>query len=243
MKLKLPVYSFPREFDPSLLEMMDRPHSDQKILEEDLQNLQTINHWLGGYRLIRREMNLFFEHANPSPSCTLLDFCTGSADIPRVIINWARAHGKSIQITATDFNPFMVDLARKQSRDYPEIKVESANLLAPSYSDASFDLVICNLALHHFSTIDAVAALKHMWRIAKMGILINDLNRNRVMSLCAKYFIPLMSANSMTQYDAYLSTRRAFTSAELRRIAFHARIPLPETRTYFLGRQVLAAFK
>lgn len=243
MKLKLPVYSFPREFDPHILEMMDRSDPDPKILEEDLQNLQTINQWLGSYRLIHQEMKLFFEHVKKSETCTILDFCTGSADIPRVIIDWARAHQQKVRIVATDFNPFMVKLARKQSSHYPEMTIESANLLAPSYSDASFDLVMCNLALHHFSTMDAIAALKQMWRIAKFGILINDLHRNRVMSFCAKHFIPFFTKNSMTQFDAYLSTRRAFTGDELLRLAFHAGIPSPWVRKYFLNRQVLTAFK
>jgi ubiquinone/menaquinone biosynthesis C-methylase UbiE len=243
MKLKLPVSLFPREFDPNVLEMMDRPLPDPQVLEEDLQNLQTINRYLGSYRLIRHEMDLLMERVNPSRGYTLLDFCTGSADIPRVIIDWARVHQRQIEITATDFNPFMVTLARRESSDYPEITVESADLLAPSYSDASFDFVMCNLALHHFSTEHAVTAIAQMWRIARVGILVNDLDRNRVTSFCAKNFIPFFSSNSMTRFDAYLSSRRAFTSDELRRIAFHARIPSPVIRRYFLSRQVLTAFK
>ncbi len=248
MKLQLPVSRFPRQFDPGLLEMMDRPDVDPSLLEDDLRNIQRINRWCGAYRLIRDELEIFLARwnarAEPRPStCSILDFCTGSGDIPRVIAAACRAQNFPIRITATDINPRMTDQARRESADYPEIVFERADLLDPHYAPLSHDWVLCNLALHHFSAEQAVAALQNLWRIARVGILVNDLHRGRPLTLIVKHLIPWMSSNPITRFDAHLSTLRAFTADELRRLAFHADIPPPEIRVYPFGRQALAAWR
>jgi SAM-dependent methyltransferase len=244
MKLKLPVSRFPRQYESNVLEMMDQPEVDSRLLIEDLHNLQTINCRLGGYRLIISELeNFYLEHRTlfHSQKITILDFCTASADIPRKIVRWAQSKNLKIEIIATDINPSMLELARKESREYPEISFEQVNVLRPDFKDASFDFVFCSLALHHFSSEDAVTVLGQMFRIAKRAILVNDLCRSRMLSFFAKAMIPVLTSNPMTRFDSYLSTRRAFTSAELERLAFHSRIPFPKIRTYFLGRQCLVA--
>jgi ubiquinone/menaquinone biosynthesis C-methylase UbiE len=245
MKLKLPVSHFPRQFDPNILEMMDQKKIDPVLLREDLINLQKINYWLGSYRLLHRELEIFFSEFKTTKSqpCQILDLCTASGDIPRVIARWARKHHHEIRITATDINPSMLDQARQESNGYSEIRFEKADILNPQYPDKSYDLVLCNLALHHLSVDDAVKALKEMWRITRKTILVNDLHRSRSLCFFAKHAIPLFSRNPMTRFDSYLSTRRSFTSEELLRLGFHAGINDVQIRQYFLARHVLVATK
>lgn len=246
MKLKLPVSRFPRQFDPRVVEMMDRPDPDPLILTEDLIELQKLNRWFGAGALIRAELERFFSGwlAAPSPPsrpCAILDLCTGSADLPRLIVEWCRDRNIAVQITAADLNPLMLDQAAWESRDFPEIEFVRANVLQPPFVDRSFDWVICNLALHHFPTEQAVGILKQMWRITRTGMLVNDLSRGRALTGLVRLIIPLLTANPMTRFDAPLSTRRAFTRDEMLRLAFHAGIPNPASRRYFFARQTLSA--
>jgi ubiquinone/menaquinone biosynthesis C-methylase UbiE len=249
MKLVLPVTRFAREFDPTILEMMDRKDPNPVLLKEDLENIRQINRFVGAYRLIQSELDLLREHFSDifdsrfNSPITFLDLCTGSGDIPRLMADWARSNSIQIKITATDINPFMLDTAKELSRSYSEIKYEEADILNLRFSDKSFDFVFCNLALHHFSAEQAVIALKNMWNIARKGILVNDLERKRSLRFITKYLIPLVTSNPITRYDADLSVRRAFTNNEMLRLAFHAKLPNPESRRYFFGRQVLSAMK
>ncbi len=227
---------------------MDRPNVDESLLKGDLRDIQRVNRWFGAYRLIRSESEIFFSHwfsteHKPLQPCNILDLCTGSGDIPRVIVDWCRKRKITVHITATDFNSRILTQAKQESEGYPEITFEVVNALQPPLPDQSYDWVMCNLALHHFSTEQAVRILKNMWRIARVAILVNDLYRSRIFSGLAKTFIPLLSFNPILRFDAYLSTRRAFTWDEMLRLAFHADIPSPQLRRYFLGRQVLVAQK
>jgi len=260
MKLKFPVSRFPRQFDPSVHEMMDRADVDPALLKEDLYNIRRMNRWMGVHQIVASELEIFFSRwsarANGSsvlPSSSIqhpasknfaiLDLCTGSGDLPRVVVDWGRRRKIKIRITSTDINPRMLDEASLGSTDYPEIYFERADALNPPFSDGQYDLVMCNLALHHFSAEEAVRVLKQMWRLARGAILVNDLQRSRLISFFAQTVIPLFTANPITRFDAYVSTRRAFTDHEMLRLAFHAGIGEPQIRHYALGRQVMTAWK
>jgi ubiquinone/menaquinone biosynthesis C-methylase UbiE len=247
MKLKLPVSNFPRQFDPSILEMMDRKDPDPHLLKDDLANIRKLNRWFGAYQLIETELELLKERFSneflSQKPVTFLDFCTGSADIPRTIVNWARKHSLKIKITGADINPVMLETSKEASKEYSEINFEHADILNPKFANESFDFVLCNLALHHFSVEQAVGIMQSMWRICKKGILINDLVRTKSLCLLTKPFVSLVTSNSFTRFDADLSVKRAFTPDEMLRMAFHADLPNPELRRYFFSRQILFAGK
>lgn len=245
MKLKLKVITPPREYDNSLREMMDEDHPDPELLKDDLANIRNLNRFFGAYRLISSELSILKQkfESEFQRDITILDFCTGSGDIPRHIVNWGRENGVHFKITATDINPVMLEESKVASSQYPEISFAPSNILKPDFPEESFDFVFCNLALHHFPTEQAVQAVANMWRIARHGIIINDLERSKFLLRFTKPFINFISKNEMTRFDAVLSVKRAFAKEEMLRLAFHARLPEPEHRRYFLSRQVLAAYK
>ncbi len=243
MKLKLPVRRFPRQFEEYVVEMMDEPQADIPLLQEDLANIRQLNRWLGAHRLVRSECKRFFTSWRGTTPCRVLDVCTGSADLPRSMVDWCRRQKIAVEIQATDKNPVMRQIACSLSEDYPEIHVSEADVTRLEFDHDSFDLVMCHLALHHFSAKQAVDILKDLWLVSRHTLLITDLHRNRLMAFAARAFIPWFTSNPMTRFDAALSARRAFSEDEMRRLAFHAEIPSPEIRRYFLGRQVLVASK
>ena len=242
MKLKLPVSRFPRQFNPTILEMIDRPEIDRSILVGELKNLRKINQWFGTHRMLRREIELFMSK-NKLQALSILDLCTGSADNPQAIVDWYRQSQIPIRITATDINSNILEQAKHECVGYPEICFEKINALAPPYPDLQFDVVMCNLALHHFTVEDAVQILKQMWRLTRGMILMSDLHRSRIISVLTQIFIPLWTSNSMTRFDANLSVQRAFTWDELLRLAFQAKIPNPKINRYSPIHQVLTANK
>ena len=110
--LKMP----PRDFDPASPELMDRPQPVSRELEVDLENLVRINRNFGSHRLIRWFLRRWFKTGQ---SYRALDLCTASGDIPRLMVDWARKRGVTLQIDAVDFQPSSLEIARRQSAALP----------------------------------------------------------------------------------------------------------------------------
>jgi len=201
----------PRRFDPALLEMMDRPGNDATLLRADLRVLEKINRFLGGHRIPLLYLPEFLKQK----SVSILDLGTGAADVPRAIARWAKANSFNVQITASDGNPEILQIARENVAGWPDICLESADLLQLPYPPKSFDIVLCSLTLHHFSEGDVVAILRRIHDTARVGYIINDLRRNRTAIWLSKVMARSLITNPIARFDAPASCERAFTPAEL----------------------------
>jgi SAM-dependent methyltransferase len=211
----------PRRFDPDVPEMMDRRGNDAKLLQADLDVLENFNRFLGGHRIVLDWLDEVLKRA-PMSRVAVLDLATGGADVPRAIAQWARRRGVRVEITAVDANPEILSIARQRCASWPEIRIERQDLLALPYPAASFDVVLCSLALHHFSEPNAVAILGRIRDIARAGYIINDLRRNRVVIGLSKLMARTVIHNPIARFDAPASCERAFSAAEWRAMATQA---------------------
>ena len=212
-----------RQFDPARPELMDVPQPVSRELEIDLENLTRINRNFGSYRLIRGFLGRWLKTGG---DYRVLDLCTGAGDIPRVMVDWARARAISVQIDAIDFQSSTVELARRWSADYPEIFVRQGNVLELRNSGLSaspaYDFVFCSLALHHFSEGDAVQLLRTCRQMATRGVLVADLERGWLAAAGVWLMTAVLYREPMTKFDARLSVRRAFSFSELAELARRA---------------------
>jgi 2-polyprenyl-3-methyl-5-hydroxy-6-metoxy-1,4-benzoquinol methylase len=152
----------------------------------------------------------------------VLDLGTGLADIPRALVAWARQNGQPIAITAVDGNPKIMEFARAACRDWPEIHLEQHDLRTLPYAPDSFDVVLCSLALHHFSAADTVTILRRMRELARCGYIASDLRRNRLAITTTRLVAAILFNNRAFRRDAVKSCRAAFTLQELRTITQQA---------------------
>src|SRR6266536_3803405 len=107
-----------RQFDPAVLEMMDRPQPVSPELERDLKRIRQLNRWFGSYRLV---LSFIRRWIKPGARLRIVDLATGSGDIPRLIIDYSRSIGALVEIDALDRQPATLQIARKLSAGYPEI--------------------------------------------------------------------------------------------------------------------------
>ena len=211
----------PRHFDPNNSEFIDRPDLDPAILREEMELLEKVNRRLGAHQLMLENVRQLFGTQLPS-TLRVLDLGTGLADIPRVLVAWARRNGLTIIITAVDVNPKTLDCARAACRDWPEIQLEQHDLRALPYAPDSFDLVLCSLALHHFSTTDTVAILRRIHELSRFGYIVSDLRRNWLAIATTKLVALAPLKNHAFRQDALQSCRAAFTIQELQSMAQQA---------------------
>lgn len=230
-----------RRFDPAKPEMMDLPGNDPALLAEDLKNLRTINRYFGGFAAVGKTILPFFHGVASDKPVEILDLATGSADHPVEIARIARKLGRRVHIIAVDRNPQILEIARRRTQGIPEIEVARKDLLQLDFADGSFDIVLCSLALHHFSREDAVGILAEMNRICRIGIIVNELNRSWIAAWTAWVYTHVTTRNPLTLYDSYASVLRAFTPVELREMALEAGIERFEIMTRPFFRLILVA--
>ncbi|MFN2622698.1 MAG: methyltransferase domain-containing protein [Chthoniobacterales bacterium] len=206
-----------RKFDPATPELMDRPQPVSAELEADLHNLRQLNRYFGSYRLIERFLRRWLR---PRSRMRILDLATGSGDIPRLVVDYARTVGAEVNVDAVDQQPSTVAIARRLSIDYPEIEFVEGDVLA--FDREPYDLVLCSLALHHFGESDAVKLLQRGRELSKRYVLVADLRRGWFATIGVFLLTTLFFREPMTRTDARLSAERAFSFAEFGSLARRA---------------------
>lgn len=215
------LFSPSRHFDPNDPELIDQPGLSRALLREELQTLEKLNRQLGGHQLVLGYLQRFLSSTGKK-SLSILDLGTGSADIPRVIVNYARQKQLPVSITAVDVNPEILQIAEESCRDWPEIKLERHDLRSLPYAAETFDFVLCSLVLHHFNPVDALLILQQIKKIARVGYIVNDLRRNWPAIFSTDLLVRIMIRSRVFRHDARQSCRAAFTIHELQELAEHA---------------------
>jgi len=207
-----------RRFDPAVLEMMDRPQPVSPELERDLERIRQLNRWFGSYHLISKFVRLWIK---PGAQMRIVDLATGSADIPRLILDYARSIDARVTIDALDRQSATLEIARRLSGDYPEIVFREADILQVE-SLQPYDLVLNTMALHHFSELDAILLLRKCRQLSRRFVLVSDLRGSFLLKMGVHLLTALIFREPMTRFDARLSAERAFGFPELDDLARRA---------------------
>ncbi len=197
---------------------MDRPDASAAELEAALRSLRGLNRWFGSYRIVARFIRRWMRHGD---HLRVLDLATGSADIPRLVAEHARRVGANVEIVAVDFQQTTIETARRLSASYPEISCICADALTYQPKQP-FDIVICSLALHHFSDEDAVQLLRRCRELSHAYVLVSDLRRGFLARVGVHLLTALIFRDRMTRQDGRVSAARSFSFKEMRALATRA---------------------
>lgn len=213
-------------------ELLDAPHHDPGELSHSLDQVAQVNTWLGGTRALRRHLAAWLPAL---PSARILDVGTGNGVTLREVTSWALGRNRSWTGVGVDVGRQTAALAR----DAGSIVVLGDALRLP-FADASFDLSLCTLTLHHFPDDEAVRLVREMRRVTRCAVLVNDLERTRLNYLGARALAATVwRGNRLTRNDGPLSVRRSFTASELRDVGLRAGLSEVRVRRHFPWRVVL----
>ena len=129
--------------------------------------------------------------------------------------------GAEVQIDALDQQPATLEVAKKLSATYPSISFIEGNILEWDAPDP-YDIVLCTLALHHFSEDDAVRVLRKCSELSRKFVLVSDLRRGWAGTIGVHLLTATIFREPMTRFDARLSIARAFSLSELAQLAQRA---------------------
>lgn len=207
-----------RQFNPAAPELMDRPQPISAELEKDLQNLRELNRFFGSHSLTRQFLRRWLR---PGTTTRVLDLATASGDIPRLIVDYARRIGATVTVDAVEQQESTLAIARTLSADYPGIDYRLGDVRQWNAPEP-YDMVLCSLALHHFSEEDAVKLLRRCRELSRRYVLVSDLERGAFAAVGVYLLTTFLYREPMTQQDARMSVERAFSFRELRDLAERA---------------------
>ena len=205
-----------RATEPERLDL-ETPPPDQRA--RIVGYLEFVNRWLGGTSAVSAHLK--------GEEGTLLDVAGGGGDIARAL---ADRH-PGLRPVVLDLSEWMLSFASGVSRVRGDVR-------RLPFGDRSVDWVVSTHFFHHLDDAAAVAALGEFDRVARRGIVVNDLLRNRRALLWIRLFT--LWANPYVKADGPQSVRRGFTVAEAEALAARAGLPWLRVRTHFAHRFTLA---
>jgi ubiquinone/menaquinone biosynthesis C-methylase UbiE len=209
-----------RAEEDELMDDLSRPEPEFTAAYHEL---EIINRRLGGIRAIERFLPAV-------RNALILDVAAGACDVSEAL-----SRRRPCRIVVLDRN------SRGLKRAVRSMPV-AADALEPPFRDSTFDVVMASLFLHHLSNDDCIRVLRHMWRMTRRCLLVNDLHRHRLAYASIRLLTVLFSNSAMVRHDGPLSVRRAFRPHELLELALRAGIPAHVERS-FPYRLVLIAEK
>jgi ubiquinone/menaquinone biosynthesis C-methylase UbiE len=197
------------ERQPSAHEHLDG-ELEPEALDGTLRDLARINRRLGGIAISRRAIATL---AGPTRSLHVLDVGTGAADIPLALL--ADGRGPVGRVTGIDSRAEIVDWGRARHPGALGLELAIADGGSLPFPDRSVDLAHASLVLHHLDPVAASQLLAVMARVARFGVVVNDLDRRAHGWVGAWLLGHLCTRNRYTRHDAPLSVRRAYRPEEV----------------------------
>ncbi|WP_046243685.1 methyltransferase domain-containing protein [Hymenobacter terrenus] len=191
-------------------ELMDDLTLATDALRQNLDELETINTWLGGYQPVLNALERLRHRFPKGRSVRLADLGSGGGDTLRHVARWARKKGVSMELAGIDANQFMVDYAMAKSQAYPEISYQQFDIFSPEFQDQPYDVLTCSLFCHHFTDDELVTLLRQWQQQARVAVVINDLHRHWLAYHSIKWLTRLLGGSYLVRHDAPLSVARAF---------------------------------
>lgn len=205
-------------------ELMDDLSLATDELRQNLDELETINTWLGGYRPVLTALAHLRSTFPLGRALRVVDLGSGGGDLLRRIAAWAQRHQVPVALTGVDANSFMLAYATAKTSAGSPIQYKQLDIFSPHFAAQSYDVLTASLFCHHFTDAELVGLLHQWQRQATLAVIINDLHRHPIAYYSIKLITRLLGGSRLVQHDAPLSVARAFTRADWQRLLAQAGI-------------------
>lgn len=207
-------------------EMLDDPEADPAALTRSLADLRAINRVLGFTAGVVGDVWPLVERTareRPGGEVTVLDAGAGSGDIALALASRAARARVAMTVLALDSHPTVLEAARRHVRAAGAagrtVRLVRGDALRLPLADASIDVAVASLLVHHLDGDAAVGLLAELRRVARAGVVVSDLVRHPAALLGIRLLTRLWPFHPMTRHDGALSVRRAYTEAEMEALA------------------------
>lgn len=205
-------------------ERMDDPLLPIAEHELALKGLRRINRFSGTVSHLAGTI-LDLARRHPRRHWRLLDIgCANGENL--IALHRKLAMHLSISSMGWDISPYSIESARNlanQSGYQPtQIHFEQVDALAESNlatSQASADIVINSLFMHHFDENSVISLLQRSASLSQVAVIADDLHRTTLGWLLAKAGCWILSRSPVVHFDGPQSVRAAFSIPEILSLA------------------------
>lgn len=196
-------------------EIMDDFSLEGEELRDALDKIAKINQLLGGNKLTLNGLKLILPKGSKNDLITIIDVGCGNGDMLRKIADFGLQNGFSFKLIGVDANAFTVNHAIKLSESYKNISYLCEDIFTMDLRKLDSDVIVCTLTIHHFKD-DEIIQILNLFKIsAKVGIVINDLQRSAVAYRLFQLLCLIFGLNRMSREDGLISILRGFKKQEL----------------------------
>lgn len=206
------MLNFPsRNTDP---ELMDNPNVDKLVLKSVFKDINRSNRLLGGSQSTIKALASVIE-THPRESYTIVDMGSGDGETLRQVVLWARKKELHIKCFGIDLSEKGLQIAIELSSDFPEIQYIKRDILSLHDDEITCDILLCSLTMHHFSNNQIPTFLERFSQLARVAVIINDLERSVLAFYLFKAFSTIFIKTEIAKNDGAISIKSGFTKAEL----------------------------
>jgi ubiquinone/menaquinone biosynthesis C-methylase UbiE len=213
-------------------ELLDTDNGTPAEIAASLDDLRRINYWFGGIATTEEMIRRVAKKTGTS-SLSLLEVAAGSGYVPETVRVRLQRRRFNLQVTLLD---------RAASHLSSRKRAVAGDALALPFLDSSFDLLSCNLFVHHLSPQELVQFVDEALRVCRIAVLINDLVRHPL-HLSLVYAGTPLYRSRLTRHDAPASVRQAYTPREMRTLLAQTQAARVEIHRHYLFRMGVTVWK
>ena len=221
------MITFSNKYRSQQLEIMDNLDFQGLEMQNLLKDLKTVNKWLGGSNITIDGLKKLLTPNFKTKKITILDVGCGDGELLRQCADFGKRNNLELELIGIDFNENILEFAKFQSKEYLNIKFQKVDVFSEENLIPNCDIALCTLFLHHFSNENIINILKILLNKTQIGLVINDLERNKLAFNLFKIVSHLFLKTNTAKHDGLVSVARGFKREELQNISM--KIPYQES--------------
>ena len=201
-------------------EILDSDACSPADVETTLRDLGRVNRWFGGVATTLKMVEGAAQ-AFGVRHFSLLEVAAGSGEVPQMVQQRLARRGITLDVTLLDrawshlLSGNRVGENRGGEERIPKNRSVVADALSLPFGDGAFDLVSCNLFVHHLNVQQLAQFVREGLRVSRRAVLINDLVRHPLHLALVYAGYPIMRSR-VAWLDGLTSVRRAYVPDEIR---------------------------
>lgn len=136
-----------------------------------------------------------------------------------MLAKYGKKRNLNFKLVGIDANAFTIAYAKMLSKDFSNIEYLCMDIFSEEFSQLRYDIVLCTLTLHHFSTNQIEEIMDVLNKNASLGIVVNDLHRSKLAYHLFQLIGHVFNLNDMSRNDGLISILKGFKKNELEHLS------------------------
>ncbi len=199
-------------------ELMDDFSLQGEALQKVLEDLETVNKYLGGNQITLDGIEKMLANCKKQQTVTIVDYGCGDGAFLKLCATFLEKNNWRYRLIGVDANTHIIEKAKVNCNTIKHCTFMQANVFDTNQLPEA-DIALCTLFLHHFKEKDIIKLLNNIASKTKVGIVINDLQRSKMAFILFKSFSALFMKSKIAKFDGAVSIARSFVKDDVERIS------------------------